>query len=78
MKGISNKTIITWLVDNGYLKIIVTDKGAKIKRPTEAGQSIGIFTEQKEGHNGAYVAVLYDANAQNFILNNISAIIEQE
>ena len=23
MKGISNKTIITWLVDNGYLKIIV-------------------------------------------------------
>ena len=78
MKGISNKTIITWLVDNGYLKIIVTDKGAKIKRPTEAGQSIGIFTEQKEGHNGPYVAVLYDANAQNFILNNISAIIEQE
>lgn len=78
MKGISNKTIITWLVDNGYLKIIVNDKGAKIKRPTEAGQSIGIFTEQKEGHNGTYVAVLYDANAQKFILNNISAIIEQE
>ena len=44
----------------------------------EAGQSIGIFTEQKEGHNGTYVAVLYNANAQNFILNNISAIIEQE
>lgn len=78
MKRASRNAILTWLVDNGYLKIIVTDKGAKIKRPTEAGQSIGIVTEQMEGHNGTYVAVLYNANAQKFILDNISAIIEHE
>lgn len=78
MKRASRNAILTWLVENGYLKIIVTDKGTKIKRPTEAGQSIGIVTEQMEGHNGTYVAVLYDANAQKFILDNISTIIEQE
>lgn len=76
MKGISNNKILNWLIDNGYLRIVVTDSGTKIKRPTEAGQSIGISTEQMEGPNGSYVAVLYNANAQRFILNNIYAIIE--
>lgn len=77
MKHISNNTITRWLVENGYLKEILTDSGAKIRRPTDTGLSIGISTEQREGANGPYISVVYNADAQRFILNNIYAIIEQ-
>ena len=49
--------------------------GSKNKRPTEAGWKLGIATQQRSGQNGDYTAVVYDRQAQQFILDNLDAII---
>ena len=49
--------------------------GNKNKRPTEAGWKLGISTQQRSGQNGDYTAVVYDQQAQQFILDNLDAII---
>ena len=45
--------------------------GHKYKAPTELGTSIGITSSWKEGNQGQYLAVAYDANAQLFLLENL-------
>ena len=44
--------------------------GHKYKAPTELGASIGITSAWKDGTQGQYLAVAYDANAQLFLLEN--------
>lgn len=68
--------ILAWLSSHGYLEEIVKEDGGKTKRPTEAGRAIGISTEMRDGSNGRFLFVVYNANAQRFILNNIYSIIE--
>lgn len=76
MKPLPYSKIINWLMNNGYLIEIIKEDGGKAKQATEAGNSIGIYSEVKNGTNGPYIAVEYNANAQHFILNNINAIVE--
>ena len=68
--------ILAWLSSHGYLEEIVKEDGGKTKRPTEAGRAIGISTEMRDGSNGRFLFVVYNANAQRFILDNIYSIIE--
>ena len=73
-KKLSFKTISEWLVSIGLLKqITVSDKSRKI--PTERGIEMGIFTQEKMGQYGPYTAVLYSPQAQQFIYDNIEAIV---
>lgn len=44
------------------------------KSPTEQGREIGISTI-RTGMNGEYVAVVYSREAQQFIIDNIEAVI---
>ena len=44
--------------------------------PTEQGKSIGISTEERVGQNGTYRVTVYNTDAQQFILDNIDAVIE--
>lgn len=73
-KKISISTISTWLVAIGLLEIQLSPEGKKIKRPTIHGNELGIFTEDKMGKYGPYSVVMYNANAQEFIVDNIDAI----
>lgn len=76
MKPISYNKILAWLLFNGYMEEVVKENGSKTKLPTEAGRAIGISTEMRDGSNGAYLSVVYNANAQQFILNNFYSIME--
>ena len=72
-KKLSSKAVTEWLLNLGVLtQITVNDKSRKL--PTDRGNSMGIFTQEKMGQYGAYTSVLYSAQAQQFIYDNIEAI----
>ena len=50
--------------------------GKKRKLPTENGINMGIIREQRVSQYGPYEAVLYNLNAQHFIVDNLDAIIK--
>ena len=50
--------------------------GKTAKLPTEQGKAMGISTEERFGQAGTYHVTVYNKEAQQFILDNIEAIIE--
>lgn len=77
-KKISSNTINNWLVEINLLEIQFSSEGKKTKRPTQQGNDLGIFVEDRMGMYGPYSIVLYNAHAQQFIVDNIDAIIESK
>ena len=73
-KKLAVKAISEWLVSIGLLKVI-TVMGKSRKEPTQQGREIGIITEEKMGQYGPYTSVLYSPQAQQFIYDNIEAIL---
>lgn len=74
-KRISAVSVSSWLVDAGFLETYTRSDGRASKRPTKQGEEIGIVMEQRTGHYGEYSAVLYNENAQRFVIDNIDAIL---
>lgn len=68
-------SISEWLTEFGLLQSVVNSNGNNTRRPTERGVSMGITAVDREGPNGPYISVLYDAEAQRFIMDNIDTII---
>jgi len=75
MEKISENAISKWLINIGVLVIIQDSKGRNRKRPTQQGQDLGITLERREGQNGLYNVVVYNEEAQQFIYDNLDAII---
>ncbi|MBO6062183.1 MAG: hypothetical protein J6P98_08765 [Clostridia bacterium] len=75
MAALKYTAITEWLREMGMLKTVVNANGNNTYRPTEKGNAIGIFAMDKDGPNGPYVAVVYNAEAQRFIVDNIDAVI---
>lgn len=75
MCKISYKDLTNWLLSINMLLESTTHNGKTTKRPTEQGNSIGIFTEVRTGQKGEYVVVVYNKEAQTFILDNLEAIV---
>ena len=73
---LSYKLISSWLTTNGYLKEDTYDNGKKRKCPTELGSQIGIYTELRIGRHGEYLGVLYNQDAQRFLVDHLIEIIE--
>ena len=71
MKPLSASKVTQWLVSVGYLVEQERNDGHKYKAPSELGASIGISSSWKDGSQGQYLAISYDANAQRFILENL-------
>ena len=77
MEKLKTTSITKFLMQSGLLFEEAALNGNKNKRPTEAGRQLGISTEQRTGQNGVeYTAVVYSREAQQFILDNLDAIIE--
>ena len=76
MKKISYRNIAGWLVEIGMLEVLTKTDGKTSKVPTEMGKNIGISTELRIGQYGNYEIVVYNHTAQQFIIDNIDAIIE--
>jgi len=78
MKKISTTAITGWLLEKGFLYEHLNDGGKKSRLPTEAGIGIGLSTEERQTMQGRFTVVLYDSNAQSFILDNLNAILAPE
>ena len=78
MEKVSYRQINQWLLNIGMLYL--HDFGGKkpVKRPTEEGNQIGIIVETRMGRYGEYQVVLYNEDAQRFILDNLEAIAVTE
>lgn len=75
-KRLSAAEINNWLLSMGLLENIMLSNGKNRKVPTPQGNEIGIFSEERNGQYGPYVAVLFLPKAQQFIYDNIEAIVE--
>ena len=76
MKKLNYKTILDWLIQIGLLAVVQGDDGKSIRTPTENGMQLGIVTEQRQSSRGLYTVVVYNKEAQQFILDNLDAVIE--
>lgn len=75
MRKISHRDLTNWLLSIGMLFEHSSFDGRTSKRPTEQGSNIGISTEQRTGQKGEYTVVVYNKEAQTFIVDNLEAII---
>lgn len=76
MKKLSYKSIADWLIQAGFLMLVTKEDGKTTRKPTAAGIQLGITSEQRQGRNGPYTAVVYNKAAQQFVLDNLDAAIE--
>lgn len=75
MRKITHRDLTNWLLVIGMLFEHSTADGTTSKRPTEQGNGIGISTEIRTGQRGEYTVVLYNKEAQTFIIDNLDAIV---
>lgn len=75
MVKLKHTSITTFLLEAGILTLMETSNGRTVKTPTAQGESVGISVEEREGPNGRYWTVVYNLDAQHFILDNIDGII---
>ena len=75
MKPLSAAQVIKWLRKEGVLQEVSKGDGHKTNLPTEKGNSLGINIEIQRNPDGLdYQRVVYNVEAQRFLLNNIEAI----
>ena len=74
MRRLKETAFTLWLLNNGYFSEEIR-LGKKKKIPTSKGVSIGIYSEEREGQYGGYLAILYKESAQRFLVNNLDQII---
>lgn len=78
MKKITYATVTSWLLEVGALRLAALASGKERKYPTSEGVKLGITEEERTGAQGPYHVVVYDTQAQHFILDNLDAILESE
>ena len=78
VKKLSVTTITNWLLAKGFLEKQQSPNGKTGRVPTENGIQIGLSTQIRQGEYGEYQAVYYNAQAQQFILDNLTAILEEK
>ncbi len=74
MQKCSYSDILAWLMTLGMMEWVALPDGKRTRRPTEAGREMGISVIERIGDRGPYKAVVYDASAQQFIVENLDAI----
>jgi len=73
MKPLKVTAFTNWLVEKGFLcEEIINDK--RRKKPTKEGEKMGIYTEERSGQHGTYMAVLYKEEAQRFMVDHLEEI----
>lgn len=73
-----NVNIITnWLLSKGFLEIQLGPDGKNRRVPTQNGIRIGMSLQVRQGPQGEYQAVMYNTQAQQFILDNLMTILTE-
>lgn len=67
--------VTSWLVDINLLSVIqINNKNHKTV--TAEGTAMGILQEKRQGAYGEYYNILYSDSAQQFIVDNLSSIVD--
>lgn len=74
MQKCSYSDILAWLITLGMMEWVALPDGKRTRRPTEAGRNMGISVVEQVSDRGPYQAVVYDASAQRFIVENLDAL----
>ena len=74
MRNLKCTSFTNWLLSLGYLKVVEQD-GKNRNLPTEKGRNLGLYSQIRLGYRGRYEVVLYNKNAQIFIMDNLDKII---
>lgn len=76
MKRLNAVKVTNWLVEKGFLTKETTPDGKSRRVPTAAGISLGMSSQIRQSPDGEYLAIYYDVNAQQFLLDNLYAILQ--
>lgn len=74
MKRLQCRTVTDFLIKAKLLEMFTNSEGIVRKRPTESGLSVGISTEERSGSNRTYNVILYNKEAQKFLIDNMEGI----
>ena len=76
-KKVPYKPIMMWLRANGFVMDEYNNENKKVRtNPTEKGEKLGLYTVNKIGISGRpYVYILYNQNAQEYIVKNLESIL---
>lgn len=78
IKKIAPQTITNWLKNKGYLTMEYCHEVEKESTvPTDEGKTLGIYTEIRIYPMKTYLAVIYNRNAQEFLVKNLEAIVNE-
>ena len=77
MKKLKTTVITDWLMEKGFLEKQTDPDGKSRRIPTRNGLMIGLSTQTRQGQYGEYQAVFYNAEAQQFVLDNLDAMLVQ-
>lgn len=75
MRKISATTITNWLLEIGLLERTEMLNGKRIRIPTKQGAYVGLTSQLCQSPEGEYYAVMYNIDAQHFILDNLETIL---
>lgn len=78
MRRLGTTRVTDWLLDKGFLEKQDGPDGKSHRLPTEAGLRMGLSVEIRHNQYGEYQAVLYNADAQQFVLDNLPDILAAE
>ncbi len=75
-RKIAPQTITNWLNKEGYLTVeYCQEVGKESTVPTEKGKTLGIYTQVRTYSTNTYLAIIYNRNAQEFLVKNLKAIV---
>ena len=74
VRRLPKRKLTKWLLCCGFLEFKIIDNN-KVYVPTDSGREIGIFLEERKGEYSNYIATLYSRTAQEFIIDNIEAML---
>ena len=78
MKKLSTTIITNWLLEKGFLEKQTGLDGKSRRVPTQNGLMIGLSTQTRQGQYGEYQAVFYNSQAQQFVLDNLAAMLVEK
>jgi hypothetical protein len=74
MQKLKVSAFTKWFANNGFFEEIIVNEKRR-KRPTKTGEEFGIISELRVGQYGEYLAILYNEDAQRYLVGNLDQII---
>ena len=78
MQKITYYDIMDWLVSKGLITESIGPDGKPLRLPSPDGEKAGIRVERRQTPYGDKQVVVYDKDAQQFIMDNIFAVVAKK